>query len=70
MIHNGPKMTLSVTGGLRLLQMVSESVTRRCKTLVGVGLYALHKGKLKKTIFASGGLENGYTNEPNLIGLL
>ena len=30
MIHNGPKQTISTSGGLELLQMVSEPDTGRC----------------------------------------
>ena len=30
MIRNEPKRTISTTGGLELLQMVSKPVTRRC----------------------------------------
>ena len=33
---------ISATGGLKLLQIVSESVIGWCETLVRVGLYPFH----------------------------
>ena len=48
MIRNGPKRTISTSGGFGLLQMVSESDTRQCASedvepLRGVDYEVLHQ---------------------------
>ena len=42
MIRNGPKWTISASGNLERLQILSELVTGWCETLVEVGLNPLH----------------------------
>ena len=47
-IRNGPNRTISASGGLELLQMVSELVTGWCEALVRVGLDPLHNRRVLK----------------------
>ena len=48
-IRNGSNRTISISGGLRLLQMISELATGRCKTLVEVRLDSLHSRRVLKS---------------------
>ena len=47
-MRNETKQTISTSGGLELLQMVSELVTGWCEALVGVGLDPLHNRRVLK----------------------
>ena len=47
MIRNGPKQ-ISTSGGLGLLQMVSDLVTGRCESLVRIRLDHLHSRRVLK----------------------
>ena len=49
-IRNKSKRTISSSGELKLIQLVSESITRLCVTLIGVGLYHFHSKCILKIV--------------------
>ena len=49
MIRNGSKRTISSSGEFGLLQIVLESATGKCETLVRVGIDSLHSIRVLKS---------------------